>query len=294
MSLWYNIIDFLFPFEWAQYDFMKNALLGVLLVTPMFGILGTMVVNNKMSFFSDALGHSALTGIAVGVMFGINNTLVSMLAFSILLTIAIINVKNAKTASVDTIIGVFSSSAVALGIVILSYNGGFNKYSAYLIGDLLSISNNDIFMLIISFIAVLLIWFTCFNKFLLVSINHTFARSRGVNVKFYEYIFTILVAIIVTISIQWVGILVISSMMILPAASARNISNNIRQYHIYSISIDDGQPLSKYVEAFSIESMDDKKLVDAIYVKVKINLYYKKGITVVEHPIESIITFRNK
>ena len=237
MSLWYSIIDFLFPFEWAQYDFMKNALLGVLLVTPMFGILGTMVVNNKMSFFSDALGHSALTGLAVGVMFGINNTLVSMLAFSILLTIAIINVKNAKTASVDTIIGVFSSSAVALGIVILSYNGGFNKYSAYLIGDLLSISNNDIFMLIISFIAVLLIWFTCFNKFLLVSINHTFARSRGVNVKFYEYIFTILVAIIVTISIQWVGILVISSMMILPAASARNISNNIRQYHIYSISI---------------------------------------------------------
>lgn len=237
MSLWYSIIDFLFPFEWAQYDFMKNALLGVLLVTPMFGILGTMVVNNKMAFFSDALGHSALTGIAVGVMFGVNNTLISMLAFSILLTIAIINVKNAKTASVDTIIGVFSSSAVALGIVILSYNGGFNKYSVYLIGDLLSISNNDIFMLIISFIAVLLIWLTCFNKFLLVSINHTFARSRGVNVKFYEYVFTILVAIIVTISIQWVGILVISSMMILPAASARNISNNIRQYHIYSISI---------------------------------------------------------
>ena len=135
MSLWYSIIDFLFPFEWAQYDFMKNALLGVLLVTPMFGILGTMVVNNKMSFFSDALGHSALTGIAVGVMLGVDNTLVSMLAFSILLTIAIINVKNAKTASVDTIIGVFSSSAVALGIVILSYNGGFNKYSAYLIGD---------------------------------------------------------------------------------------------------------------------------------------------------------------
>ena len=237
MSVWYDIINFLFPFQWAQYDFMKNALLGVLLVTPMFGILGTMVVNNKMAFFSDALGHSALTGIAVGVMLGIDNTLISMLGFSILLTIAIINVKNAKTASVDTIIGVFSSSAVALGIVILSYNGGFNKYSVYLIGDLLSISSGDILMLIISFIVVLLIWFTCFNKFLLVSINNTFARSRGINVKFYEYVFTILVAIIVTISIRWVGILVISSMMILPAASARNIANNIRQYHIYSISI---------------------------------------------------------
>ena len=237
MSVWYDIINFLFPFQWAQYDFMKNALLGVLLVTPMFGILGTMEVNNKMAFFSDALGHSALTGIAVGVMLGIDNTLISMLGFSILLTIAIINVKNAKTASVDTIIGVFSSSAVALGIVILSYNGGFNKYSVYLIGDLLSISSGDILMLIISFVVVLIIWFTCFNKFLLVSINNTFARSRGINVKFYEYVFTILVAIIVTISIRWVGILVISSMMILPAASARNIANNIRQYHIFSISI---------------------------------------------------------
>lgn len=224
-------------FQWMQYDFMKNALLGVLIVTPMFGILGTMVVNNKMAFFSDALGHSALTGIAVGVIFGINNPLISMIGFSIILAIAILKVKNINTASMDTIIGVFSSTAVALGIVILSYNGGFNKYSVYLIGDLLSIEQNDLIMLMVSFVTVILVWITCFNKFLLVSVNHSFARSRGVNTKVYEYIFTILVAVVVTISIQWVGILVISSMIILPAAGARNISNNMRQYHIYSILI---------------------------------------------------------
>ncbi|MGL6104744.1 metal ABC transporter permease [Romboutsia sp.] len=237
MSLWYNIVEFLFPFQWAQYDFMKNALLCILLVTPMFGILGTMVVNNKMAFFSDALGHSALTGIAIGVMFGIDNALISMLGFSLLLSIAILNVKNAKTASVDTIIGVFSSTAVALGIVILSFNGGFNKYSVYLIGDLLSITSQDLIMLVISFVVVILVWVKCFNKFLIVSINPTFARSRGINVKLYDYTFTLLVAFIVTISIQWVGILVISSMIILPAAAARNISSNVRQYHIYSICI---------------------------------------------------------
>lgn len=237
MSIWYSIVETIFPFQWAQYDFMKNALLGVLLVSPMFGILGTMVVNNKMAFFSDALGHSALTGIAIGVMLGIDNALISMLAFSLLLSVAILKVKSAKTASVDTTIGVFSSSAVALGIVILSFNGGFNKYSAYLIGDLLSIAPRDLIMLIISFIAVILIWIIWFNKFLLVSINHTFARSRNINVKFFEYLFTILVAIVVTISIQWVGILVISSMLILPAASARNIASNIKEYHIYSIGI---------------------------------------------------------
>ena len=223
--------------DWIQYDFMRNALVGILLVTPMFGILGTMVVNNKMSFFSDALGHSALTGIAIGVLLGIDTPLLSMIAFSIVLAVGIMKVKELNTSSLDTIIGVFSSTSVALGIVILSFNGGFNKYSNYLIGDLLSIGKNDLILLAISFIGVIIVWITCFNKFLLVSVNHSLARSRGVNVRLYEYIFTILVAVVVTLSIKWVGILVISSMVILPAAAARNVAKNIRQYHIYSVAI---------------------------------------------------------
>jgi len=237
MSLWYNIVDFLLPFQWAHYTFMKNALFGVLLVTPMFGLLGTMVVNNKMAFFSDALGHSALTGIAIGVILGIKNPLWSMLAFSLILAVVIIKVKNVNTSSTDTIIGVFASTAVALGVVILSYRGGFTKYSIYLIGDLLSITPNDLLLLVTVCIVVIIIWVISFNKLLLVSVNQLLARSRGINVPFYEYMFTIIVAVIVTISIQWVGVLIISSMLVLPAAAARNISNNMRQYHIYSIAI---------------------------------------------------------
>jgi zinc transport system permease protein len=237
MKLWYSIIDYILPFQWTHYIFMKNALLGVLLVSPMFGMLGTMVVNNKMSFFSDAIGHSALTGIAIGVILGINNPLYSMIAFSIIFAVTLIKVKSENTASTDTIIGVFSATAVALGIVILSYNGGFTKYSVYLIGDLLSISTGDLLMLAITFIIVIIIWIFAFNKLLLVSINQSLARSRGINVTFYEYMFTIIVAVIVTISIQWVGILIISAMLILPAASARNISCNTRQYNLISVSI---------------------------------------------------------
>lgn len=237
MSIWYNIVDFLLPFDWAHYTFMKNALLGVLLVTPMFGLLGTMVVNNKMAFFSDALGHSALTGIAIGVILGIKNPIWSMLAFSLLLAVVITKVKNVNTSSTDTIIGVFSSTAVALGVVMLSFGGGFTKYSVYLIGDLLSISQIDLIILPIIFVIVVIIWVISFNKLLLVSVNPLLARSRGININFYEYLFTITVAVIVTISIQWVGVLIISSMLVLPAASARNISSNMRQYHVYSIAI---------------------------------------------------------
>ena len=237
MSFWYDIINFLLPFEWTSYTFMKNALLGVLLVTPMFGLLGTMVVNNKMAFFSDALGHSALTGIAIGVILGVSNPIWAMLGFSIILSVTIVKVKSANTASTDTIIGVFSSAAVALGIVILSFRGGFTKYSTYLIGDLLSITPKDLTILFFVLIMVLILWMKIFNKLLLVSINHSFARSKGINVKLYEYMFTIIVAVVVTISIQWVGVLIISSMLVLPAAAARNIACNVRQYTIYSIII---------------------------------------------------------
>lgn len=243
MHLWYSLVDLLLPFGWLQHAFMKNALLGVLLVTPIFGLLGTMIVNNRMAFFSDSLGHSALTGIAIGVIFGnafpmlTINPIWSMLFFSVLITIAILMVKEANTASTDTIIGVFSSTAVALGIVILSRNGGFAKYSVYLIGDLLSISSTDLLTLGIVFVSVIGLWIVIFNKLLLASMNPSLARSRGINVRLYEYLFALIMAVIVTISIQWVGILIISSLLILPAASSRNIAKNMRQYHVYSVLI---------------------------------------------------------
>jgi len=237
MHLWYSLVNLLLPFGWLDHTFMKNALLGVLLVTPIFGLLGTMIVNNRMAFFSDSLGHSALTGIAIGVILGIQNPVWSMLFFSVLITIAILVVKEANTASTDTIIGVFSSTAMALGIVILSRNGGFTKYSVYLIGDLLSINPTDLLTLGIVFVVVIALWIVIFNRLLLASMNPSLARSRGINVRLYEYLFAMMMAVIVTISIQWVGILIISSLLILPAAASRNIANNMRQYHVYSVLI---------------------------------------------------------
>lgn len=233
----YRVMDLLLRFDWAGHDFMKNALLGVLLVTPAFGLLGTMVVNNRMAFFADALGHSALTGIAIGVLAGVGQPLWSMVIFSVLLAFAIMAVKRANTASTDTIIGVFSSSAVALGIVLLSRSGGFAKYSAFLIGDLLSISASDLLLLAVILVAIVALWFLIFNKLLLVSVNPSLARSRGIRVNLYDTLFTVATAVAVTVSIQWVGVLIISSLLVLPAAAARNIAKGIRQYHVYAVAI---------------------------------------------------------
>ena len=234
MDTIYSVIEML-PFEWTEFNFMKNALLAIILITPLFGLLGTMVVNNKMSFFSDALGHSALTGIAIGVLFGMNNYILSMMAFAIIFALTISFIIDSEISSSDTIIGVFSSIGIALGIVLLSYNGGFSKYSSYLVGDILSIRPNEIRLLFIILLIVIAIWVIAFNKLILSSLNTTLARSKQCSVKFYKNLFMILIAVVVTVSIKWVGILIINSLLILPAASSRNISNNIRAYHMYSI-----------------------------------------------------------
>ncbi len=236
-EFWYNSVDTILPFQWVSHAFMKNALLAILLITPLFGLLGTMVVSNKMAFFSDALGHGAFTGIAIGALSGLVKPVPAAVIFSIGFALIITVIKNKSRESTDTIIGVFSSLTVALGLVLMSLGGSFNKYSSYLIGDLLSISPAEISVLILVFIAVIALWLIIFNKLLLVSVNQSLASSRGIKTLPVEMIFTSIVAVIVTISIQWVGLLIINSLLVLPAAAARNISGNVRRYTLVSVII---------------------------------------------------------
>jgi len=236
MDVLYQLIEQCLPYSWTQYTFMKNAFIAIILITPIFGILSTMVVNNKMAFFSDSIGHSALTGVGLGVLLGLNSPVWSMILFSVIFSVFIVIVKNTNTISTDTIISVFSSTTMAVGLVIIT-KAGFNKYSTYLIGDLLSITPAEIGILAILLVVIILIWFLMFNKLLVVSVNPSLASSRGMNVFMIEMIFTIVIAVVVTVSIRWIGLLIINSLLILPAAAARNISRDIRQYHVFSLLI---------------------------------------------------------
>ena len=233
----YRLIDTLLPFEWTEFAFMKNALLAILLITPLFGLVGTMIVNNKLSFFSDALGHSALTGIALGVLLGMDNYLVSMLGFALVFAVGICAVLRSRVSSADTIIGVFSSTGMALGIVLLSASGGFAKFSAYLIGDILTVQASELKWLLLLLVVVVLLWLFFFNRFLLASLNPDLAASKGIPTGVYQLAFMVVVAVLVTATIKWVGILLISSLLVLPAAGARNIARSMRSYHFWSIGI---------------------------------------------------------
>ena len=233
----YNAIDFLLPFQWLSHTFMKNAFIAILIITPLFGLLSTMVVSNKMSFFAYLFGHGAFTGIALGILLGGMDPMWGATLFSVCFAIAITVIKNKGTSSTDTIIGVFSSMSIALGLVLMSFSSSLSKFSSYLVGDLLSISQGQIVLLIFVFIAVITLWVLIFNKLLVTSLNTSLANSRGMNTLLIEIIFTCTIAVIVTITIRWVGLLIINSLLVLPAAAARNISKNVRQYHLFSILI---------------------------------------------------------
>ena len=238
MELWYQIVGML-PFEWAQPGgmyFMKNALLAVLVITPLFGLLSTMVVQSRMSFFSDALGHSAFTGIAIGTLCGLGDPMWGAILFAAAFALLFTYVRRHTNLASDTVIGVFSSTAVALGIFIATLGGGsFTKFNALLIGDILSVEPAKIGLLAVLLVVVIVLWVCAYNHLMLSAVHPALADSRGIRVLWEAALCSMAIAVVVTVSMTWVGLMVINSLLVLPAAASRNLARNLRQYHLFSV-----------------------------------------------------------
>ena len=238
MELWYFLVSLL-PFEWAQPGtmyFMKHALLAVLVISPLFGILSTMVVHSRMSFFSDALGHSAFTGMAIGAICGFNEPTWAAVIFALVFALLFNLVRRRSALASDTVIGVFSSTAVALGIFLSTLGGrSFTKFNNLLIGDILSVEPAKIGLLAVILLLVVLLWCLSFNQLMLSAVHPALADSRGIRVFWQETVFSMAIAVVVTLSMTWVGLLVINSLLVLPAAAARNVARNLWQYHLFSL-----------------------------------------------------------
>lgn len=235
MNIWYAICDFL-PLEMLQWNFMRNALLAVLIMSPLFGLMSTMIVTGRMSFFSDALGHSAFTGIAIGCICGIAAPTWVAVIFSVVFALLFSFVRSRSNHAADTLIGVFSSTAVALGIFIATLGGdSFTKYNRYLIGDILSVTGGEIGMLALVLLGVFVFWIISSNRLTLTAIHPQLASSRGIPTGLTQTIFTVAIAVVVTLAISWVGLLILNSLLILPGASARNVAKNLKQYHLFSV-----------------------------------------------------------
>ena len=238
MSFWYWLVSWL-PFEWAAPDtmlFMKNALLAVLVVTPLFGLLSTMVVESRMAFFSDALGHSAFTGMAIGALCGLAEPVGAAVVFAVVIALLFTLIRQKTHMASDTAISVFSSAAVALGIFLSTLGGqSFTKFNNLLIGDILSVAPGEIGLLALILLGVVILWVTSFNPMMLSSVHQALADSRGIRVVWKNFLFTAAIAVVVTITMTWVGLLVINALLVLPGAAARNVARNLPQDHLVSV-----------------------------------------------------------
>ena len=192
-----------------------------------------MVVHSRMSFFSDALGHSAFTGMAIGAICGFNEPTWAAVLFAVVFALLFNLVRRRSALASDTVIGVFSSTAVALGIFLSTLGGrSFTKFNSLLIGDILSVEPEKIALLAGILLVVLVLWGLSFNQLMLSAVHPALADSRGVKVFWQETVFSVAIAVVVTVSMTWVGLLVINSLLVLPAAAARNVSRTMFQYHL--------------------------------------------------------------
>jgi zinc transport system permease protein len=220
----YGLMDRLLPFAFAEPAFMKRALLALLLTAPPAAALGVPLVQHRMAFFSDAIGHSAFTGVALGVLLGVSPSW-TMVAFGALVAVAITLVKGHTDLSSDTVIGVFFSTVVALGIAIISRDKGLTRnLQAFLYGDPLAVTDAELLWMSALFLLVSFYLASLYNRILLVGIHEGFARAKGVGVQAVEISFALVVALVVTAAIHTVGILLVTALLVIPPAAARNIA----------------------------------------------------------------------
>ena len=222
----YHIVAQLLPFECLRAVFMQQAMVGLILLAPMAAAMGVQVVNFRMAFFSDAISHSAFAGVALGLIFSINPHW-TMPLFGLLVGLGIMAVQRKSTLSSDTIIGVFFSAVIAFGLAVVSRDRSVARdMQRFLYGDILTISNNDILWLIALFIAFMVFQALSYNRLLYIGLNSSLAKAHSINVATYQYIFATLLALIVMFSVWAVGVFLVTAMLIVPAAAARNFARS--------------------------------------------------------------------
>ena len=207
-------------------DFIYRALMASIGVSVIAGSLGCFVIWKRLSYFSDSISHSALLGVALGLATGLGINF-GLVIVGGLFAILIVILQQKDFWSSDAVLGIFSHISLSLGIVVLGFIGDQNTdYFSYLFGDILSITSKDIYWIFSVMIVVVCLLVFNWKKLLLLTLNEELAKAEGLNKTFYELLFMFLIALAVSVSVQIVGVLLITSLLIIPPAIARIFSNS--------------------------------------------------------------------
>ena len=207
-------------------DFIYRAIIASIGVSLIAGSLGCFVIWKRLSYFSDSISHSALLGVALGLATGLGINL-GLVIVGGLFAVLIVVLQQKEFWSSDAVLGIFSHLSLSLGIVVLGIIGNQNTdYFAYLFGDILSITSKDLYWIFSVLIVVVTILVLNWKKLLLLTLNEELAKAEGINKLYYDLLFMFLIALAVSVSVQIVGVLLITSLLIIPPAISRVISNS--------------------------------------------------------------------
>jgi zinc transport system permease protein len=230
--------------DFWQYDFNRNAFIALLLVSFCCGAVGSLVVGSRMAFFSDALAHCAFAGVSIGfVLFDLllrrfrpeqefwEWVTPIMVVFGMLVGFGIAAVRNRSGLSSDTVIGVFFAGAVGLAAMLRKLIKSRNLFSMedFLFGDPLLVKPFDLVLLAGLAVLTVVVLVLIYNNLLMANFNSSLALSRRVPVRWSNYLFIVLLAVVVNLCLRAVGTLLINALLIVPAATAVNLSRNMRQ-----------------------------------------------------------------
>jgi zinc transport system permease protein len=218
-----------------ELDIFYRALAAGLLIAVLAGTLGVPVVLRRMSFFSDAIAHASLTGIAFSLLWNIE-PLWGAIGFSVLIGLGIAALNRRSILGLDTIIGVFYSAAVALGVIIISSLEGVRvDLVGFLFGDILGIDSQDLLLALILSVVALAVLALMFRGLIQLALSRDLAKVNRVKVNLIETVFMVLLALTVAVGIKLVGIVLIGPLLIIPAAAAKNLSRSLTQMIVFSI-----------------------------------------------------------
>jgi len=224
-----------------QYTFFIRGFLSVLLLAPLLGGMSHLVVARRLSFFSAALGQAALTGLTIGLLLGepLNGAYGGIFGFCFLSALAMVYVKRHASLPTDTLVGVFLSMTLGLGICLLvAVTKRFNihQVEAIMFGSLLTVTDFDLLLLLAIGIAIAMVLALIYNGLLLDSLDPAVAQVTGTRSNLIDYVFVVLLTAAIVVSLKVIGALLIEAMVVVPAAAARNLARTTRAYLALSIS----------------------------------------------------------
>ena len=218
-------------------DFLINAFLAGLAVVIISGPLGSFMVWRRMAYFGDTLSHSALLGVSIGFIASINIDF-SILLLCFLVAALMTFFQREDKLGNDTLLGILAHSALALGMIILSFVENLNfDIESYLFGDILAVTDNDIWTMWGVSLVALLILSKIWKPLLSISVHKELAQVEGVNVALHSFLYLLMIASLVAVAIKIVGVLLITALMIIPAATARRFSNTPEQMALIAVAV---------------------------------------------------------